>query len=302
MTWPRAGTRARARTRAAGSLDGPARADGPAGRDGAAGPPSGYGDARAGEPTAGTPGQPAIPPAPAPASAGRARASVARALLVTAVSGLAFGLLTTRIGGRQAMPQIDEQIHRWVLAHRDGVSTAIARAVTWGGVTKVALPVLFVIGWVAAPGRGIRRRVATALAVGLIAGAGVMVETQVNRLTGRVRPPVADWAGAAGGPSFPSGHTTVATLFALSCAWLLVQRMRTGRRRWIWTAAVSYAVAVGWSRIWLGVHWPTDVLGAWLFGIAWSAAALALVLALRSRRAGSPTRGAPGVTTCEDMR
>jgi membrane-associated phospholipid phosphatase len=118
-----------------------------------------------------------------------------------------------------------------------------------------------------------------------IASAGVAVETQVNHLIGRARPPISDWAGAASGPSFPSGHTTVATLFALSCAWACAGRVRAGwPRRAIWAGAAVYAGAVGWSRVWLGVHWPTDVIAGWLFGLAWLAASTALIISLRRRR------------------
>jgi undecaprenyl-diphosphatase len=137
----------------------------------------------------------------------------------------------------------------------------------------------------AAPGSGWSRRVRFGLILCAIAGAGIGVETQVNHLIGRARPPLSDWAGAASGPSFPSGHTTVATLFALSCAWACAGRVRAGwPRRAIWAGAAVYAGAVGWSRVWLGVHWPTDVVAGWLFGLAWLAASTALIISLRRRR------------------
>lgn len=79
-------------------------------------------------------------------------------------------------------------------------------------------------------------------------------------------------------------------LFAASCAWAIAARVRPGwPRRAVWTAAVAYAAAAGWSRIWLGVHWPTDVIGGWLFGLAWPAGAIAVVLTVRRRSAGLGT-------------
>jgi membrane-associated phospholipid phosphatase len=229
-----------------------------------------------------TPG-PSRPPGLAPA----------KAAVVSIAGGLTFAVLTVyvaRIG--TAVPGVDEHIHRWVIAHRSGGSAAIARAVTWGGVTTIALPVLIGVGAVAAgAGRNVSRRLWSGLVLACVAGAGVFAGTQIGPPVGRARPPVADWAGAAGGPSFPSVHTAVATLFAASCAWAVAARVGPGwPRRGIWAAAAVYAAAVGWSRVWLGMHWPTDVIGGWLFGLAWSAGSIAVVLMLRRRPAGRPLR------------
>ncbi len=211
------------------------------------------------------------------------------AVIVSAAAGLAFALLTTWIAERgSALPAVDEHIHQWVISRRDQASITIARACTRGGVTRVVLPALIAVGAVTArPGRDITRRLGSGLLLSLVASAGVLVEIRINALIGRARPPIADWAGAAGGPAFPSGHTTAATLFAGACAWALVSRVRAGwPRRAIWAGAAIYAAAVGWSRVWLGVHWPADVVGGWLFGIAWLAGSIAVVSAVRRSRAG----------------
>jgi membrane-associated phospholipid phosphatase len=195
--------------------------------------------------------------------------------LISASCSVGFAILAMWISQTHAVPSIDRHIHAWVLMHRSSWNIGIARTVRWGGMSETVLPALLVIGTVAARGRpSARLKSGTGLIV--IASSGIYVETRVNELIGRVRPPVAGWAGHAAGPSFPSGHTTTGTLFAVCCAWALMARVPAGwPRRATWAAAALYAVIVGWSRVWLGVHWPTDVLGGFLFSVAWTSAIMA---------------------------
>lgn len=207
--------------------------------------------------------------------------------IIAVSAGLAFAALATWIGrDGHPVPAVDQHIHAWVLAHRGSWNTAVARTVRWAGMSEVVLPALLVIGTVAARGR-LAARLRSGAGLTVIASAGIYVETRINGLIGRARPPVTDWAGVAGGPSFPSGHTTAATLFVICAAWVLMARVPAGwPRRTTWAAAAVYAAVIGWSRIWLGVHWPTDVLAGWLFGVAWTCAIMA---ALPAR----PWRGRP---------
>jgi membrane-associated phospholipid phosphatase len=212
--------------------------------------------------------------------------SPATAAIVSVAAGLTFALLTIWAAGQgSAVPGVDEHVHHWVISHRSLGSITFARAVTWGGVTSVALPALVAVGAVAFKGgRDIKRRAESGLLLLCVAGAGVYVGGRINAFVGRARPPMADWAGVAGGSSFPSGHTTTATLFAALCAWVIAARVHAGwPRRGVWAGAVVYAAAVGWSRVWLGVHWPTDVIGGWLYGVAWFAGSIAVLLTLRRR-------------------
>jgi membrane-associated phospholipid phosphatase len=221
------------------------------------------------------------------------------AAAVAAAAGLAFAALAIWIASRgAAVPAVDEDIHRWALAHRGPGTIAVARAVRWGGMTTVVLPALIVIGGAAAPrGRGLARRIGSGLLPALVASTGVYAEIWINHAISRARPPVADWAGAASGASFPSGHTTAATLFALCCAWTLAPRARAGwPRHAVWAGAAAYAATVGWSRVWLGVHWPTDVTAGWLFGAAWTAACIAAITvpAVAARPGPGPAAPAQG--------
>ena len=246
-------------------------------------------DAAAGSANAGTESGAAVGAAPwLPAT--RRSPSPGPSAIVAAACGLAFAALTAWIAHRgSAVPGADQRIHAGVLAHRGVGTIRLARDLRWGGMTEITLPALVLAGAVAAGrgrGSGFYRRIGSGVALALSAAAGDLTETWINHLIGRARPPVADWAGAAGGPSFPSGHATAATLFALAAGWALASRVPAGwPRRAVWAGAAAYAAAVGWSRVWLGVHWPADVIGGWLFGIAWITGSIAVIHALRQRPA-----------------
>ncbi len=207
-------------------------------------------------------------------------------LIVAVIAGISFALLAIWIARQgNTVPGIDRSLHGWAVARRSSASIKIARGVTRGGVTQIMLPILIVVGLFATEaGHTVTRRLKSGVLIALVASVGAYLGLQINHLEGRVRPPVTDWAGTAGGPSFPSGHTTVASLFAASSAWLIATRVHAGWPRIaLWSGAVLYAGAVGFSRIWLGVHWPTDVVGGWLYALTWLSASAAVVLMIRKR-------------------
>ncbi|MEU5519929.1 phosphatase PAP2 family protein [Streptomyces sp. NPDC047860] len=93
------------------------------------------------------------------------------------------------------------------------------------------------------------------------------VQQGLKAALGRARPVWPDPVDSAHYAAFPSGHAMTATVVCGLLLWLL---HRHGVDRALWRAALAVAVVsvtgVGLTRVWLGVHWPTDVLGGWLLG------------------------------------
>lgn len=202
-------------------------------------------------------------------------------LVVLAAGGVA-GAVVLGITFHSGPTAFDTWLHHLVVAHR-GQHHTLARTVTQAGSTKIIWPVVAVASLLFPRSRG-WRRVATTLAFGGAAALAIGVRLLMSDLVRRPRPSTVDWVGTAGGFSFPSGHTTAATIGAGSLAWALVRHLD---RRWArvatWVAAALYAGMVGWTRIWLGVHWPLDVAAGWSFGIGWISGMAALAVWVERR-------------------
>jgi membrane-associated phospholipid phosphatase len=149
---------------------------------------------------------------------------------------------------------VDEWISAKAAELRGPASVSLSRAITMLGETPVAYPILAV--------DLLARR--ASLRPLVIAGLALAVRRVVAEAVARPRPPRPRWAAPAGGPSFPSRHTASATLVAHLLADSAVRHRAPAR---LLAHGVSGAVAA--SRIWLGVHWPSDVLGGWLYARFW---------------------------------
>jgi undecaprenyl-diphosphatase len=111
------------------------------------------------------------------------------------------------------------------------------------------------------------------------------LNTLLKEVFGRVRPDFAEGGARYDSLSFPSGHSSgIATLVtvALVLAWPLL----AGRaRHWALAAGVTLVVLVGLTRMWLGVHFLSDVVGGWSLGVAWSLLTALLFGAIAEGRA-----------------
>ncbi len=133
------------------------------------------------------------------------------------------------------------------------------RGLSWlGGLTGMGP-----IGLAAAAWLVWRRARRQALWLVLTVGSGRLLVEGIKLLVRRPRPPVADHLDAVSSWSFPSSHSAGTMMTCLALALL------AGGRRPALAAALAMAGLVGWSRVALGVHWPSDVLAGWGFGLVW---------------------------------
>ncbi|MGQ7295754.1 phosphatase PAP2 family protein [Quadrisphaera sp. KR29] len=129
----------------------------------------------------------------------------------------------------------------------------------------------------------------------LVVAAAPAVSATTKRLLERPRPPASEALEHPLDPSFPSGHATASAALAVALAVLAVTALRGSWARVAAVAAAAgFALVVGLTRIYLGAHWLTDVLGGWCTG-----AALALALAAATRPWLSPP-GPPDASTSLD--
>lgn len=162
-------------------------------------------------------------------------------------------------------------LHDYALAHP--LFVLVMKAASRAGSSSVYW--VFTIGLTAwlILGQRLRGLLAALFAVVAIGGGGLLNLT-VKALVDRVRPILPDPIAHAGGLSFPSGHAQAA-IIGYGVLILLVGPMLSRRSRQSLVAVSVVAVlTIGLSRVALGVHYPSDVVGGYLFGAAWLLALL----------------------------
>ena len=143
----------------------------------------------------------------------------------------------------------------------------MARDVTALGSTVVlTLITLAAIGFLL-----MLRRRAAALLVAVSVGGGVLLSNLLKFGFARPRPELVPHAVKVYTASFPSGHSMLSAVTYLTLGALLARvQPRRRLKLYLLALAVLLTVLVGASRVYLGVHWPTDVLAGWCMGAAWA--------------------------------
>ncbi|RLQ87235.1 phosphatase PAP2 family protein [Notoacmeibacter ruber] len=135
-----------------------------------------------------------------------------------------------------------------------------------GGIPVVCLLVLTVLGFLA-----VERRWGAALFVSIGILGGMALSSTLKIFYSRPRPDLVAQLDVIHTKSFPSGHATITTCVVLTLAVMLIRltESRPGRA-YIFAMAVLYALLIGATRVYLGVHWPSDVLAGWAIGTFWA--------------------------------
>lgn len=158
-----------------------------------------------------------------------------------------------------------------------------------GGVSVLVLVSLLTCAFLVLVGRA-----KTALFLALAIGGGILASTLMKLGFDRPRPDLVPHGARVYTASFPSGHSMMAAVTYLTLGALLARTQ--GRRRarlFPLAAATLVTLLVGVSRLYLGVHWPTDVLAGWLSGGLWASTCWLVLLWLQRRRSVEPREEEP---------
>ena len=182
-----------------------------------------------------------------------------RRIAGAAVAFAALAVLATRTVRQGCLTRADQAAFDRVRARRTSPGIALAHAVSALAEPEVIYPLLAVTSVVAMRRADWRHAAMPGLVIG-----GAIARRMLSRLIGRPRPPAEAWLTTPEGYSLPSKHTTLAALGAGAFVRTLDVQGSPAR-----AAPMLAAAGVGVSRVYLGVHWPTDVVAGWLFAEGW---------------------------------
>lgn len=204
-------------------------------------------------------------------------------IFVCAIAGDGFLDLAELVHGNSPVLQAaDARIHDWAVTERTAGATAFFGLMSTIGGPGGLAAILLITGI----GLGLFRRFRWLAYVVVTVGGGSLLDLELKRFFARARPDVAEQLMHASGYSFPSGHAMGSTVAFGALAYLA---FRTIPQWWLRAAAVSFAItmilSVAASRVYLGVHWISDVGAGIVCGVLWVAVTTAAYETLRRVRA-----------------
>jgi membrane-associated phospholipid phosphatase len=166
----------------------------------------------------------------------------------------------------RALAELDGPFRDWVIGHRSGFWTEVMVAASRFGSTPSLIVIVLVTGGLLAW----KGRRADALLVVIGSAGALALGPVLKAIVERPRPALSDHVVFVNSWSYPSGHS-LNSMAVLGLLTVLAVRERPGAVRRTALAALGgfLVVVVGFSRVYLGVHWPSDVLAGWLIGVLW---------------------------------
>lgn len=197
-----------------------------------------------------------------------------------------FSGIAEEVAENDPLVDLDQSLSRWLHARADPPFTRSMLLASFAGYELVImLSVALGVLWLA------RRRWYELSLLLLAVGGGGILNTLLKLFYGRARPAFDEPLGIFSGNSFPSGHAMSSALFYGLAAYLAARAARTWRLRLLLIfAATALILLVGFSRIYLGAHFLSDVLGAYAAALAWLACAATGAETIRRRRIHRRTR------------
>lgn len=210
--------------------------------------------------------------------------------LLTALplAGLGFAALALWGFGKLASEVLEKETDAFDTAvlyalwqlHTPGLD-ALMRGITFLGEPSFLIAITIGIGLILL----LQRQVVEGIALPISALGATWLNYVLKGVFARTRPELWERSVNVNFYSFPSGHATVALVIYGLLGYLLAAHLSRRWRLWIVVATVVLILAIGLSRLYLGVHWPTDVIAGYISGLVWL---IACILSLRLWRLKHP--------------
>jgi undecaprenyl-diphosphatase len=204
--------------------------------------------------------------------------------VVAAAAAWAFGEFAEKVVAGQTQA-FDESVLRWMAAHHSKLLDDVMLEITALGTGTVVLMIVCVASLFLV----LTRHKYSAILLIVATAGGILLDLVLKNFFNRPRPSVFTWGTNAISSSFPSGHAMSAAIVYSTVAYLAARLHRRAWARWVvMTLAVIVIILISISRLYLGVHYPSDVLAGLIVGLSWAAFCMATLEAIQRFGKRSP--------------